>query len=179
MSRIRFATTQALFETFPEALENIRAEPTDEPPVVFLNRLAAQGKCDQAIEVCAYLLPRREAVWWGCASLRTFLGGGLGDASGLAAAEAWVRDPSEENRQIALEVGTRGPSHEPHILLALAAGWSSGTFRGTPFPFPPFMTSRGVRKALLLGMRSFAVEEQQRLLHSCLSEGIRLAETGP
>src|ERR1700716_2245623 len=117
MSRSRFATIRALSESFPEALENIRVEPTDEPPIAFLNRLVAAGKPDQAIEVCAYLLPRREAVWWGCASARTLLRGRLGDTTGLVAAEAWVRDPSEENRQRALDIGTKGPSHEPVTLL--------------------------------------------------------------
>jgi len=179
MSRIRFATVRALFETFPEALENIGAEPTDEPPIVFLKRLAAAGKPDWAIEVCAYLLPRREAVWWGCASVRTLLGDKLPAASAaLAAAEAWVQEPSEENRRSALDIGTEEPSNEPLTWLALAAGWSSGTFAPTPFPIPAFMTSRGVRVCLLLSIRSLMPEERAKLLQHCLSEGIRLAETG-
>src|SRR3982074_3174584 len=178
MSRSRFATMRALSESFPEALENIRVEPTDEPPIAFLNRLVAAGKPDQAIEVCAYLLPRREAVWWGCASARTLLGGGLCAPTGRVAAEAGWGDPSGENRQRALDIGTKGPSHEPVTLLALAAGWSSGTFSGTPFPFPPFMTSRGIRMALLISMQSVEPEKRERLLQSCLAEGIRLAETG-
>jgi uncharacterized protein DUF6931 len=178
MSRIRFATIRALSESCPEALKNIRAEPTDESPVAFINGLSASGKPDHAIEVCAYLLPRREAVWWGCASLRKLLGGELGDTTGLVAAEAWVQEPSEENRLTAFEVGTTAPDREPLTWLALAAGWSSGNFPETPFPFPPFMTSRGVRIALLIGMRRVTGEDRPMLLQSCLSEGIRLAETG-
>jgi hypothetical protein len=179
MSRIRFATVRALFESFPEALENIGAEPTDEPPIAFLKRLAAAGNLDSAIEVCAYLLPRREAVWWGCASVRTLLGDKMpSDTTGLAAAEAWVQEPTEENRQAALDIGSREPTTEPLTWLALAAGWSSGTFAPTPFPIPAFMTSRGVRVCLLLSIRSVMPEERLKLLQSCLSEGIRLAETG-
>jgi hypothetical protein len=180
MSRIRFATIQSLFESFPEALENIRVEPTDEPPIAFVNRLVAQGKSDEALEVFAYLLPRHEAVWWGCASVRKLLGGSLpSDMTGLAAAEAWVQEPSEENRQRALEIGDKAPSHEPLTWLAWAAGWSSGNFSGTPFPYPPCMTSRAVRIALLISMRGVTTEERAKLLHACLSEGIRLAEAGP
>jgi hypothetical protein len=180
MSRIHFATIRALFETSPEALENIRVEPTDESPVVFVNRLVAQEKPDEALEVFAYLLPRREAVWWGCASVRRLLGGRLpSDTTRLAAAEAWVQDPSEENRLAALELGNSAPDKEPLTWLAWAAGWSSGTFPETPFPYPPFMTSRAVRIALLISMRGLEGEERKKLLQSCLSEGIRLAETGP
>jgi hypothetical protein len=179
MSRIRFVTVRALSESFPEALENIGAEPTDEPPIEFLKRLATGGKPDWAIEVCAYLLPRREAVWWGCASVRTLLGDKLPvNSAALAAAETWVQDPTEENRQSALDIGSREPSTEPLTWLALAAGWSSGTFAPTPFPIPAFMTSRGVRVCLLLSMRSLMPEQRVKLLQSCLSEGIRLAETG-
>src|SRR5882672_1038988 len=180
MSRIRFATVQALFESFPEALEKVGAKPTDEPPVAFLNKLAASGRPDEAIRVCAYLLPRREAVWWGCASVRKLLGGSLpSDITGLAAAEAWVQEPSEENRQRALDVGDKAPSHEPLTWLAWAAGWSSGNFSETPFPYPPFMTSRAVRIALLIAMRRVNSDERAKLLQVCLADGIRLAEAGP
>jgi uncharacterized protein DUF6931 len=179
MSRIRFATVRALFESFPEALQNIGAEPTDEPPIAFLKRLAAGGKLEDALTVCAYLLPRREAVWWGCASVRTLLGDKLpGNSAGLAAAEAWVQEPTEENRRTALDIGTQEPSNEPLTWLALAAGWSSGTFAPTPIPVPAFMTSRAVRVCLLTSIRRVNPGERQKLLQSCLTEGIRLAETG-
>src|SRR5882724_5471406 len=180
MSRIRFASIRALFESFPEALENIDAEPTDEPPIAFLNRLAAQGKPDHAVEVCAYLLPRREAVWWGCTSARTLLRDALRDDSAtLSAAEAWVQEPTEENRQSALNIGSKAASNEPLTWLAWAAGWSSGNFPETPFPYPPFMTSRAVRIALLIAMRRVNSDERAKLLQACLADGIRLAEAGP
>ncbi len=179
MSRIRFVTVRALFESFPEALRNIGAEPTDEQPVAFLKRLVAEGKPDHAIAVCAYLLPRREAVWWACASARALLGDKLqGDAAGVAAAEAWVREPTEENRKIALDIGGSAASNEPLTWLALAAGWSSGTFASTPFPVPAYMTARAVRAALLISSRGVSSNERRSRLESCIGEGIRLAETG-
>ena len=62
MSRVRFATVRALFETFPEVARQIGAAPTDQTPTEFLRGLASQGKLDEAATVCAYLLPRREAI---------------------------------------------------------------------------------------------------------------------
>jgi hypothetical protein len=180
MSRIRFATIRALFDSFPEALQNIGAEPTDEPPIPFLGKLAAEARSEDALAVCAYLLPRREAVWWGCASARTLLGDKLQDeAAALAAAEAWVHEPTEEKRQDALEIGTRAASREPLTWLALAAGWSSGTFASTPFPVPAYMTSRAVRISLQLSIRRVSPEQRPGLLRSCLAQGIQLAEAGP
>ncbi len=66
MSRIRFATIRALSESFPEALDNIGAVPTDEHPIAFLKRLAAERKFDHAggtfaptpIPVPAYMTAR-------------------------------------------------------------------------------------------------------------------------
>jgi hypothetical protein len=180
MSRIRFATIRALFESFPEALNDIGAEPTDEHPIAFLKRLAAEGKCDHAVTVCAYLLPRREAVWWGCLSTRTLLGDNLQTVSAeLQAAEAWVQQPTEENRRTALDIGTKADSNAPLTWLALAAGWSSGTFAPTPIPVPAYMTARGVRVALVIGSRSVGPPERPKRLQLCLAEGIRLAEAGP
>lgn len=180
MSRVRFATIRALFESFPEALQNIGAEPTDEHPIAFLKRLAADGKLEHAVSVCAYLLPRREAVWWGCYSARTLLGeGSRTDSAPLLAAEAWVQQPTEENRRAALDIGTRADSNAPLTWLALAAGWSSGTFAPTPIPVPAYMTSRSVRVSLLLCIRSPGLQERPRRLQLCLAEGIRLAETSP
>ncbi len=180
MSRIRFATVRALSESFPEALQNIGAGPTDEPPIAFLRKLATGGKPEDAIAVCAYLLPRREAVWWGCTSARMLLGDKLqNETAALAAAEAWVQEPTDENRQAALDIGTKAASHEPLTWLALAAGWSSGTFAPMPVPVPAYMTSRAVRISMLISMRRANPDERAKLLQSCLAHGIQLAEAGP
>jgi uncharacterized protein DUF6931 len=180
MSRVRFATIRALFESFPEALHNIGADPTDDHPITFLKKLTAERRFEHAVTVCAYLLPRREAVWWGCSSARTLLGDKLqADTAPLLAAEAWVQQPSEENRRTALDVGTNADSNAPLTWLALAAGWSSGTFVPTPIPVPAYMTARAVRAALLISTRSVNLPERPRRLQTCIMEGIRLAETGP
>lgn len=178
MNRVRFATIRALGESFPEALQNINAVPTDEHPTAFLRRLAAEGQFEHAVSVCAYLLPRRETVWWGCSSARKLLGGSQVAGAAVAAAEQWVQEPSEENRRTALEIGSSADSNDPLTWLALAAGWSSGTFAPTPIPVPSYMTSRAIRVSLLLCLRGLGQEERPKRLQPCLAEGIRLAETG-
>jgi hypothetical protein len=71
MSLVRFATAQALFETFPELSRKIRAEPNEQFPTDFLRTLVAAGEMKDAVTFCSYLLPRREAVWWSCGCVRT------------------------------------------------------------------------------------------------------------
>jgi hypothetical protein len=183
MSRVRFATARALFETFPKAVTNIAATPTDEPPLMFLQKLADTEKFEDAVSFCAYLLPRREAVWWACGSARTLLGDiPQSRAACLLAAEAWVYEPDDQRRQAALRLGMQGDSNDPLTWLALAAGWSGGMLSShpqMPAPVPPYMTARAARIAVQLSAH-FARNKNELPAHlrACVGEGIRLAETG-
>ena len=66
MPRLRFETVRDLLEAFPIAEPLIEVEPSDEPSLQFLEGLVAREDWDRAVGFCAFLLPRREAVWWGC-----------------------------------------------------------------------------------------------------------------
>ena len=91
MSRVRFTTARSVFETFPELASKSTVAATDEPAIVFLKNLSARQKFKDAVGFCAHLLPRREAVWWGCGSLRSFLQDiPQSRFAPLLAAETWV-----------------------------------------------------------------------------------------
>jgi hypothetical protein len=181
MSRVRFATAQALFDAFPEVLQKISVAPTDQPPIDFLRTLLSAGKLPDAVVFCAYLLPRREAVWWGCGSARALAVDIAQDrAAGLLAAESWAYQPDDQHRQEALEIGNNGDQNDPITWLALAAGWAGGfqALGNQQMPTPPFMTARAVRIAILLSAAKVGGAERMARLRSCIDEGIRLAETG-
>jgi hypothetical protein len=182
MSRVRFATAKALFDTFPETYKKIGAKPTDQFPIDFLKGLVSQGKLDDAVTFCAYLLPRREAVWWACGSVRSHLGEiPKSQAAGLMAAEAWVYEPDEEHRLAALESANQSDSNDPMTWLAFGAGWSAGSLVARPgvsAPVPPYMTARCVRIAIVLSTRFLKKEQRSARLQACVAEGIKLAEAG-
>jgi hypothetical protein len=186
MSRVRFATARALFETFPPTVTKLKVAPTDESPSAFLKSLSTEEKLEDAVTFCAYLLPRREAVWWACGCAKAFLGDIVpGRAAGLTAAEAWVREPSEQRRTQALEVGTNGDSNDELTWLALAAGWAGGMLATSPdpkrpvtVPVPQYMTPRAARIAILLSARRIPPSERSARMQSRIDEGIRLAESG-
>jgi len=179
MSRVRFATAQALFDTFPETYKNISAKPTDQFPIDFLKDLVSQSKFEDAVTFCCFLLPRREAVWWACGCIRTFLGDiPQSQAAGLLAAEAWVYNPDEQHRAAAAELGAKGDSNDPMTWLALGAGWSGGMLMSQA-PVPPFMTARAVRIAILLTVRFFRKKDElPPRLKACIADAIGLAEKG-
>jgi hypothetical protein len=182
MSQIRFATALALFETFPRSVTKIAAAPTDEPPINFLKKLSAQHKFEDAITFCAYLLSRREAVWWACGCARAMLGDIAESRSGpVIAAEAWVYDPDDEHRRAALEIGTQSDNNDPLSWLALGAGWSGGALLvhpQFPVPVPPYMTPRAARIAILLSARTVKPDQYAARMQACIVDGMRLAETG-
>jgi hypothetical protein len=182
MSRVRFATAQALFDTFPETYKKIGAKPTDQFPIDFLKGLVSQGKLDDAVTFCAYLLPRREAVWWACGCVRGFIGEiPKSQAAALLAAEAWVYEPDEEHRLAALEIANQRDSNDPMTWLAFGAGWSAGSLVARPgvsAPVPPYMTARCAMIAVVLGARFLKKDERAARLQGCVAEAIKLAETG-
>lgn len=182
MSPMRFATAEALFETFPELSQKISAKPSEQIPTEFLQTLMAAGKIEDAVTFCSYLLPRREAVWWACGRARALLGEIPQDRiAPLITAEAWVQHPDDQHRTAALEIGTKGNPDDPLTWLALAAGWSSGSLVASSevkAPVPPYMTARAARIAILLSAAKLRKVEREIRLRSCIAEGIKLAETG-
>jgi hypothetical protein len=181
MPLVRFATARALFETYPEIARKIRATPTDQPAIDFARSLLSSGGLADAVTYCAYLLPRREAVWWACSSARMLSAEIVqGGAAGLLAAEAWVYEPDDQHRQAALAIGSSGDSGHPSTWLALAAGWSGGfqASAAKKVPIAPYMTARAARIAVLFCAAKLRGAQRSSGLRACIGNGIKLAETG-
>ena len=106
MPELRFPGAD-VFEAFPIAYEDIETQPNDQSSLVFLRELVKGPKPEDAVPFCAYLLPRREAVWWASQCVRMLLADLTErDNAALRAAEEWVREPEELNRQRAHQIGT-------------------------------------------------------------------------
>src|SRR5690349_4849299 len=179
MASIRFVTARDLYDTFPLAQNDIGAEPSDEGALEFLHRLSEEEDWDAAISYCAYLLPRREAVWWGCQSLRRIQPHrGPQDTRAIELAEAWVREPEEDRRLSALSFGTEGDHRAPATWMALAAGWSGGNVL-PDFGYAhamPEQTARAIRAGLLGAMGWVSTDKMASVMKPCLEEGIELAQ---
>ena len=152
-ARVRFTTIRDLFDAFPTAAVEVGVEASDELSLDFLRKASAAGDYSAAISFCAYLLSRREAVWWACGCLRPLEPRTPGEARCLDMAEAWVRVPEEEQRRAALEMGLQSRRNLPGTWVALGAGWSGGnmsasdTYKVAP---APQLTAQAIRGALLI-----------------------------
>jgi len=182
MAHIRFERVRDVIDAFPSVAFELDIEPSDEGSLDFLSSLAGGGELDKAVGFCAYLLPRREAVWWGCRCVRKFVPEGtLDEREGLRLAEDWVSEPEEDRRMAALELGMRHNSKLATTHLALAAGWSGRSFSiagGDPVPIQPHATARSVRAAILIAAGRASPAERPELMRGCIEDGIKIAVDG-
>jgi hypothetical protein len=182
MTRLRFATAREVFEAFPSARDDVEAGPSDDPPLVFAERLARGPTPEAAIGFCAYLLPRREAVWWACQCVRALMPAlTREEAAAIEAAEAWVREPEHDRRRAALAIGTSGQQALPATWVALAAAWSGGSMvEGEhAVPAPPHLTAKAARIAVLTALARVAADQRTSQIRACLDRGLRLAGGPP
>ena len=184
MPGVRFNTDQAVFAAFPGAPKHIATKPMGLPPFDFLERLLVQGKLDEAISFCAYLLPRREAVAWGCRVFRSIDTSSERererDAS-LDAAEAWTANPTEDLQRTADTVWQAADREVPQSWMAFAAARSGRRPRAAgehPYTDGPQVTAHAVRTALLLKLHRIPSCEKSSSVRQWIALGVKLAESG-
>jgi len=106
----------------------LRADPNARQ---LIDELGAAGSHGDALKVLARVLPRQYALAWACECVRRFLVPGSPthdiDRAGLALAEGWLREPSEDNRRAALEFAERGAYESVGAWIAAACAWSEGS----------------------------------------------------
>jgi hypothetical protein len=186
MRQDRFLTARDVFEAFPTAGEDIEAAPSEAAPLDFLLGLIDSATPEDAIGFCAYLLPRREAVWWGCSCVR-----GLSDEAGrgqversraFMAAECWVKDPQHSRRIEAMRIGLASPRSDASTWLALGAAWSGGDMTDNPqapVVAPPHLTAKAIRAAILIALARNATLERRARLSVCIEHGVKLLKRAP
>ena len=175
---VRFETAQDLFDAFPSLENDVEAAPTGEDVLGYLRRLATSATPEDAITFTAYLLRRRDAVYWGCVALARLDLADEGSRT-LATARTWVRAPSDGAQRAALEAAQAGDPTLEATWLAYAAGWSGGNISapGDPPMVPPqYLTARAVRAALLIGIARPPIKARRAGLDACLAEGWRIIE---
>jgi hypothetical protein len=181
-SRVRFWRAKNVFEAFP-MLERFVATPgpaEEEEPLPFARHAAHSANPVDAVVFMAHLLPRREAVWWGCKCVSATLGVTADDVA-LGAAEAWVRSPEEDTRRAALKIGDAGDTRHPTTLLALAAGRSGGSVAAPdqrPAPASAEACAQSVQSAVVLAIAKQPAALIPDWIEACVEAGIRFAEGG-
>jgi hypothetical protein len=183
MSQVRFNAVQDLFEAFPTAAKDVGNADAGMRSLDFLRSLIEQRDWPHAISFCAYLLPKRVAVAWGCRWVRRMMGQfDAKEERAIDYAEAWVQEPDETTRGKALAIGNVNDPNSATTWLALAAGWSGGSVyppEFEPVEAKPEKTARAVRVALFVGLSRLSRDARDRIMTACIEDGIQFARGEP
>ena len=149
-------------------------------PSQFLDLLTARRLFKDATSFLAHALPNREAVWWAVLCVREVAGSvpPEGLAAALRAAEAWVQDPSEENRRAAREAAKAAGAGSPAGLAARAAfqsGGSLGPPDGPEILPSEHATARGVANAVTFASLQAPAEKAPERFPSFVARGVEVA----
>lgn len=156
------------------------AQSTEQPDEL-IEELANQEKYQDALRLRAYLLEKRQAVWWGCGCLREELGSPLAadQADAVDASAAWVADPDESNRRQAEAKAEAANFSGPGATLALAAFWSGGSLAPAGAPdveADERLTSQGVAAALITAAYAGDPTQATDYLQAFLARGRQVAD---
>jgi hypothetical protein len=121
----------------------------------FIALLVEKELFPDALRLVAYLLPKREAIGWGCLCLRHVLASQKDQPlpEVQVAAERWVSAPQEENRWAAKRTADKEKPKTASGLLAMAvffAGPSMAPPNVQAVPPPDHATSEMVANAVVL-----------------------------
>ncbi len=177
---LHYAKAQDLFDDVPDVAEDMQARPNGEASIEFFSGLLTTQTPEEAVTFGAYLLPRRRAVWWGHECVRSVIHLlNDQDLRMLALAEAWVREPEEEQRQQAMDEGLAARNKTPGVWIALAAAWTSGSINPDPnqtkVPPPRFLAPRAVNAGILGALARVDNAHRARTLKEFVRMGVDYA----
>jgi len=122
-----------------------------------IDQLLARGQPAEALAVVARTLPKRYVVAWACECFKTLLAANAQasdvDRAGLALAQQWLSDPTEDNCRAAMDFAERGQFGSPGVWIAASAGWNGTSLlpRGyDPIPPPDHLPAEAAVAALRL-----------------------------
>jgi hypothetical protein len=148
--------------------------PLESPPTatadVVLSELENKGAMVDLLRLLAILLPPRERVWWACMAARDYIGARSdNDPASLVASEAWVFNPSDENRDVARNSIDQAYIDDDTVNCALAVLYADGTLgpgdlAQYPAPAGASETAAFAMNMVALGELSDKFEEHGQLL---------------
>ncbi len=108
-------------------LETELSAPASAAVEVVLEELEQKGALIDMLRLLSVALPARERVWWSCLAARDTLREGAKLPPPLAAAEAWVFKPTEENRAVAHHAVQHANMNDDTKHCAVAVQFHDGT----------------------------------------------------
>lgn len=173
---LRFEKARDLFRAYPEIEDDMDARPKGHTSLEFLEFLEASRAPEEALIYLSYLLPKRQAVWWGveCISEAT---GAMSTADHRIADSvvAWIGAPTQRNRRAAVLAAQRVRPTSSAAWLGHAVGASVTTSddEAPPPSAPTFLAHRYVSFSVVRAFRSVDMRRRSSVLHGFIAAGLR------
>lgn len=183
LAKVKEKFAKELLQHFEIEDESQAVIKPDSPPLECIQSLT-ENKCfNDAVKLIAHALPKREAVWWSCLAARHSLGdnGDELNLAAIAAAENWVKEPSEKNRQIAKQMSEKLRHKTAASWAATGAYWSAGSMaaEGDPvIPPPPYLYAHAVAGCISLAAALPDPDQAEEKFNRYISQGLDLANGG-
>ena len=136
--------------------------PLQAPPTAgaseVLQELSDKGALVDLLRLLAILLPPRERVWWACLAARDYIGPKSdSDPPSLTTSEAWVFDPTDENRDAARMTLDHAYVDDDTVNCALAVLYADGTLG--PGDLKQYPAPAGASETAAFAMNMVALSE--------------------
>lgn len=156
--------------------------PAAAPVPEVLQELADGGAWLDLLQLLAAALPPREATWWACLAARDLTGPVKGKdvPPPLAAAEAWVFQPTDENRMAAQTAIDTADPDDATVYCAMAALYADGSLGVGDLaqtPAPPAAVTAMVQTMNMLSAKAHPKIFEAHLRHLA-ARGLDIARGG-
>ena len=182
LSRVKAQSAGDLLQHFELSEEGESVAVIDAAPMKVINNLVAAESYHDAVTMLAHALPKREAVWWAClAAKKTMDTGTELNVAAASAAELWVREPTEPNRQVAKKLGERAKNKTAAGWAATAASWCAGSMvdEGDMMVAPPdYLYAHAVAASVTLAAVAAGPELMADSYQLFIRQGFDLANGG-
>jgi hypothetical protein len=150
-------------------------------PRQFVEQMVQLGQYTDAFDFLAHALPRRDAIWWACLSVRHCQGPALPpeEFAALKAAVEWVLEPDEPKRHAAHAAGRTAGFGTPAGGVAVAVYRSGGSLGPGSFADAPpgqFMTAAAVSNSISKASATAAPGAISEVLRELVELGISIAD---
>ena len=156
-AQLRLEKAEELFLIIPPEEEVSALATPNMSTINFINKLIYSDLFIDAIRYLAIALPRREAIWWACATNRSFPENGKiseRDKTAWKLVEDWVYNPSEEIRAQTLKIAEELGFETPGSYGAMGVFWSGGSMvppeTGQFVPPPATLTGSAIGASIIM-----------------------------
>jgi hypothetical protein len=181
-SRVKAQTAGELLQHFELSEDSEMVAAIDDAPMKAITKLLDNESYHDAVTMLAHALPKREAVWWSCLAAKKTMDPNIElNSAAVSAAERWVREPSETNRQAAKKLGALAKNKTAAGWSATAASWCTGNMiedDSIHVPPPDFLYAHAVAACITMAAVAAGPDEMTASYQFFVRQGFNLAAGG-